>query len=55
LTPFHMAFAMFRAAVGSAGIAARGAAADSTESAALGRRLSLAYAQRGVEAMGART
>jgi aminoglycoside phosphotransferase (APT) family kinase protein len=52
LTPFHMAFAMFRAAVGSAGIAARGDAADYPESAALGRRLSLAYARRGVEAMG---
>jgi aminoglycoside phosphotransferase (APT) family kinase protein len=40
---FHMAFAMFRAAVGSASIAARGTAA--------GRPLSIAYARRGVEAI----
>jgi aminoglycoside phosphotransferase (APT) family kinase protein len=53
LTPFHMAFAMFRAAVGSAGIAARGAAANSPAAAAVGRSLSLAYARRGVEAMAA--
>jgi aminoglycoside phosphotransferase (APT) family kinase protein len=52
LTPFHMAFAMFRAAVGSAGIAARGEAANAAAQAAVGRRLSLAYARRGVEAMG---
>jgi aminoglycoside phosphotransferase (APT) family kinase protein len=52
LTPFHMAFAMFRAAVGSAGIAARGEAANAAAEAAVGRRLSLAYARRGVEAMG---
>ncbi len=55
MSRFHMAFAMFRAAVGSAGIAARGAAADSMASAAIGRRLSLAYARRGVEAIGACT
>ena len=53
LTPFHMVFAMFRAAVGSAGIAARGAAANDPAGAAVGRRLSLAYARRGVEAMAA--
>jgi aminoglycoside phosphotransferase (APT) family kinase protein len=53
LTHFHMAFAMFRAAVGSAGIAARAAAANSSSAAAIGRRLSLAYARRGVEAIGA--
>ena len=53
VSSFHMAFAMFRAAVGSAGIAARGAAAESAASAAIGRRLSLAYARRGVEAIGA--
>jgi aminoglycoside phosphotransferase (APT) family kinase protein len=53
MSSFHMAFAMFRAAVGSAGIAARGAAADSAASAAIGRRLSLAYARRGVEVIGA--
>jgi aminoglycoside phosphotransferase (APT) family kinase protein len=45
LGTFHMAFAMFRAAVGSASIAARGTAA--------GGRLSLAYARRGVEAISA--
>jgi aminoglycoside phosphotransferase (APT) family kinase protein len=54
MSEFHMAFAMFRAAVGSASIAARGAAADSAAAAAIGRRLSLAYARRGVEAIGAR-
>ena len=43
LSTFHMAFAMFRAAVGSASIAARGTAA--------GRPLSIAYARRGVEAI----
>lgn len=53
MSSFHMAFAMFRAAVGSAGIAARGAAAGSPASAAIGHRLSLAYARRGVEAIGA--
>ncbi len=53
MSSFHMAFAMFRAAVGSAGIAARGVAAESAASAAIGRRLSLAYARRGVEAIGA--
>jgi aminoglycoside phosphotransferase (APT) family kinase protein len=44
LTDFHMAFAMFRAAVGSASIAARGTA--------IGMRLAQAYARRGVEAIG---
>jgi aminoglycoside phosphotransferase (APT) family kinase protein len=43
LSTFHMAFAMFRAAVGSASIAARGTA--------IGGKLSLAYARRGVEAI----
>jgi aminoglycoside phosphotransferase (APT) family kinase protein len=45
LSTFHMAFAMFRAAVGSASIAARGTA--------IGGKLSIAYARRGVEAIGA--
>jgi aminoglycoside phosphotransferase (APT) family kinase protein len=45
LSTFHMAFAMFRAAVGTAGVAARGTA--------LGAKLSVAYAKRGVEAIGA--
>jgi aminoglycoside phosphotransferase (APT) family kinase protein len=52
LTSFHMAFAMFRAAVGSAGIAARGDAANAAAESAVGRKLSLAYARRGVEAIG---
>jgi aminoglycoside phosphotransferase (APT) family kinase protein len=51
MTPFHMAFAMFRAAVGTAGIAVRGEAAKDPAAAAVGRQLSLAYASRGVEAM----
>jgi aminoglycoside phosphotransferase (APT) family kinase protein len=52
LTAFHMAFAMFRAAVGSAGIAARGDAAGDAAASAVGRTLALAYARRGVEAIG---
>ena len=55
LTAFHMAFAMFRAAVGSAGIAARGDAANAPAAAAVGRRLSLGYARRGVEAINSQT
>jgi aminoglycoside phosphotransferase (APT) family kinase protein len=51
MTSFHMVFAMFRAAVGSAGIAVRGEAAKDPAAAAVGRQLSLAYASRGVEAM----
>ena len=51
MTAFHMVFAMFRAAVGSAGVAARGEAAKDPAATAVGRRLSLAYASRGVEAM----
>lgn len=43
LSTFHLVFAMFRAAVGSASIAARGAA--------IGGQLSIAYAKRGVEAI----
>jgi aminoglycoside phosphotransferase (APT) family kinase protein len=51
MTSFHMVFAMFRAAVGTAGIAVRGEAAKDPAAAAMGRQLSLAYASRGVEAM----
>lgn len=53
MTSFHLAFAMFRAAVGTAGVAARAEAAGGTQSegVALGRRLSLAYARAGVEAI----
>jgi hypothetical protein len=43
---------MFRAAVGSAGVAARGAADKAPAAVALGRKLSLEYARRGVEAIG---
>ena len=52
LTTFHMAFAMFRAAVGCASIAARGEAggAATVDAAIVGRRLSIAYARAGMEA-----
>ncbi len=51
MTPFHRAFAMFRAAVGSAGIAARGRGGNAVnaEDAERGDRLARAYARRGVE------
>ena len=51
MTTFHRAFAMFRAAVGSAGIAARGrdGNAVSQNAAEVGHALSIAYARRGVE------
>lgn len=51
MTAFHKAFAMFRAAVGAAGIAARGRGGNSVSAGAaeVGRRLGLAYASRGVE------
>ena len=50
LTPFHVVFAMFRAAVGSAGVAARGEAGNGVapDAARIGRHLARAYAQRGV-------
>ncbi len=50
LTTFHKAFAMFRAAVGSAGIAARGRRGNAVNDGAaeVGSRLSLAYARCGV-------
>jgi aminoglycoside phosphotransferase (APT) family kinase protein len=53
LVPFHVAFAMFRAAVGSAGVAARGESGDASQVsvAAVGRRLAMAYARAGVEAI----
>ena len=53
LAPFHVAFAMFRAAVGSAGVAARGAVGNGVEPAvaAVARHLAIAYAKRGVEAI----
>lgn len=51
----HRVFAMFRGAVGSAGVAVRGEQGNSTlpDSAAVGRKLALAYAARGMDiAMG---
>lgn len=50
MTDFHRVFAMFRAAVGSAGLARRGELGNSTlpDSAQVGRRLALAYARRGM-------
>jgi aminoglycoside phosphotransferase (APT) family kinase protein len=55
LTAFHMVFAMFLAAVGSASVAARGEAVQSPEAAAVGRRLAMSYALRGIEATDLRT
>ncbi len=51
MTDFHRVFAMFRAAVGSAGVAWRGEQGNSTlpDSASVGRRLAAAYARRGLE------
>jgi aminoglycoside phosphotransferase (APT) family kinase protein len=50
LTTFHQVFAMFRGAVGSAGVAARGEAGNGVlpDAARVGRQLALAYARRGV-------
>jgi aminoglycoside phosphotransferase (APT) family kinase protein len=50
LTPFHQVFAMFRGAVGSAGVAARGDAGNGVlpDAARIGRHLARAYAKRGV-------
>jgi aminoglycoside phosphotransferase (APT) family kinase protein len=54
LTVFHQVFAMFRAAVGSAGVAARGDLGNNVlpEAAKVGRRLSRAYATRGIALIG---
>lgn len=51
MTAFHRAFAMFRAAVGSAGIAARGRGGNAVSDGAaeMGDRLARAYARRGVD------
>ena len=51
MTDFHRVFAMFRAAVGSAGVAYRGEQGNSTlpDSVSVGRRLAAAYARRGME------
>lgn len=49
MTTFHQVFAMFRGAVGSAGVAVRGDAGNGflPDAARVGRRLSRAYAKRG--------
>ncbi len=51
MTRFHQAFAMFRGAVGSAGVAVRGLQGNSVlpDSTQVGRKLALAYAQRGAQ------
>ena len=51
MTTFHKAFAMFRASVGAASVASRGEAGNAflPDAARIGRRLSLAYAQRGMK------
>lgn len=50
LTDFHRAFAMFRGAVGSAGVAVRGESGNNTlpDAARVGRHLARAYARRGL-------
>ena len=47
---FHQAFAMFRGAVGSAGVAVRGEGGNAIlpDAARVGRHLARAYARRGV-------
>ena len=50
MTSFHQAFAMFRGAVGSAGVAVRGEGGNGflPDAARVGRHLALAYARRGL-------
>ncbi|MFT3821212.1 MAG: phosphotransferase family protein [Rubrivivax sp.] len=50
MTTFHQAFAMFRGAVGSAGVAVRGEGGNGflPDAARVGRHLALAYARRGL-------
>jgi len=50
MTTFHQVFAMFRGAVGSAGVAARGEGGNAflPDAARVGRKLALAYAGRGL-------
>jgi len=50
MTTFHQVFAMFRGAVGSAGVAARGEGGNAflPDAARVGRKLALAYAARGL-------
>jgi aminoglycoside phosphotransferase (APT) family kinase protein len=49
MAPFHQVFAMFRGAVGSAGVAMRGEGGNAflPDAARVGRHLALAYARRG--------
>ena len=51
VTTFHQVFAMFRGAVGSAGVAMRGEAGNAfqPDAARVGRRLAHAYAMRGAQ------
>jgi aminoglycoside phosphotransferase (APT) family kinase protein len=51
MSTFHKAFAMFRGAVGSAGVAARGEGGNAflPDAARIGRKLALAYATRGLQ------
>jgi aminoglycoside phosphotransferase (APT) family kinase protein len=51
MTTFHKAFAMFRASVGAASVANRGAGGNAflPDAARIGRKLSLAYATRGMK------
>ena len=51
MTTFHRVFAMFRGAVGSAGVAVRGEAGHGflPDAARVGRKLARAYAQRGAQ------
>ncbi|MGV0819096.1 phosphotransferase family protein [Martelella sp. AMO21009] len=51
MTDFHRVFAMFRASVGAAGVAVRGALGNSTlpDSVGIGRKLMRAYATRGMQ------
>ena len=53
MTTFHRVFAMFRGAVGSAGVAVRGEAGHGflPDAARVGRKLARAYAQRGAQLM----
>ena len=57
LTRFHQVFAMFRGAVGSAGVAARGDLGNGVlpDAARVGRHLARAYAKRGVSVDRGRT
>lgn len=53
MTGFHQVFAMFRGAVGSAGVAARGEGGNAflPDAARVGRKLAVAYAARGLSLM----